>query len=339
MMRDTASPPVLELDNVRKHFPQPRGLMRKRRSAVKAVDGVAFGISEGETLALVGESGCGKSTLGRCIVRLLDPTAGVIRYHSRAGETIDVARADGATLRQVRHEIRMVFQDPRSSLNPRLTVRDIVGEPLRIRGMRAAALTERVGALLEMVGLRAEYMDRYPHAFSGGERQRIGIARALAPSPRLVIADEAVSALDVSIQAQTLNLLQDLQSELGLTYLFISHDLSVVEHISDRVAVMYVGRLVELAPTELLYSRPRHPYTEALLGAVPGLHPVERRILMSGEMADPARVPPGCPFHPRCRYTQDVCRAEVPAFRAIGAGRQVACHFAEDLDLQGAYDA
>jgi peptide/nickel transport system ATP-binding protein len=306
---------------------------------VKSVDGITFAIREGETLALVGESGCGKSTLGRCLVRLHDPTAGTIRYRMRSGETVDLATIGGEALRQARNEIRMIFQDPRSSLNPRLTVREIVGESLRVRGMRGSELEAKVGTLLEMAGLRAEYMDRYPHAFSGGERQRIGIARALAPSPRLVIADEAVSALDVSIQAQTLNLLQDLQAELGLTYLFIAHDLGVVEHISDRVAVMYVGHIVELAPTEPLYQRPLHPYTAALLAAVPGLRPRDPPLRLSGEVADPARVPPGCPFHPRCRFAQPLCRSTVPLLREVTPERHAACHFAEDLELQGAYDA
>jgi peptide/nickel transport system ATP-binding protein len=338
MSADKAAP-MLEIDGLSKHFPQPSVRADRRRGMVKSVDGVTLTIHEGETLALVGESGCGKTTLGRCIVRLLDPTAGAIRYHMQSGETVDMATAAGEMLRRVRREVRMIFQDPRSSLNPRMTVRDIVGESLRVRGLNGAALDERVGHLLEMAGLRADYMDRYPHAFSGGERQRIGIARALAPSPRLVIADEAVSALDVSIQAQTLNLLQDLQAELGLTYLFIAHDLSVVEHISDRVAVMYVGHIVELAPTEALYERPLHPYTAALLAAVPGLRPNDPLSRMTGEIADPAQVPPGCPFHPRCRFAQPVCRAEVPALREIGAGRHAACHFAETLDLQGVYDA
>jgi peptide/nickel transport system ATP-binding protein len=338
-MNERLDTPMMEIRDLRKHFPQPSGKAGRRGGVVKSVDGVTFVIREGETLALVGESGCGKSTLGRCLVRLHDPTAGTIRYRMRSGETVDLAAIGGEALRQARNEIRMIFQDPRSSLNPRLTVREIVGESLRVRGMRGGELEERVGALLEMAGLRAEYMDRYPHAFSGGERQRIGIARALAPSPRLVIADEAVSALDVSIQAQTLNLLQDLQEELGLTYLFIAHDLGVVEHISDRVAVMYVGHIVELAPTEPLYQRPLHPYTAALLAAVPGLRPRDPSQRLSGEVADPARVPSGCPFHPRCRFAQPLCRSTVPLLREVTPERHAACHFAEDLELQGAYDA
>ena len=335
---------LLEVRDLRMHFPVRRGLFRRLAGWVRAVDGVTFSIREGETLGLVGESGCGKSTTGRCVLRVYQPTAGQMVYRRTNGEAVDLASLDEASLRPLRKEIRMVFQDPYSSLNPRMTLLDIVGEPLKVHHIaRGKHLEERVAWLLRRVGLRPEYMRRYPHAFSGGERQRVGIARALALDPRLVVADEAVSALDVSVRAQILNLLQDLQREFNLTYLFIAHDLSVVEYLCDRVAVMYVGKLVEVASTAELYARPKHPYTEALLSAVPKPDPSLRgrsqRIILQGEVADPSNPPPGCPFHPRCRYATDRCRTEVPALRNTGDGHLSACHYAEELSLRGAEPA
>ena len=332
---------LLEVRDLRMHFPIRRGVFRRLTGWVRAVDGVTFSIREGETLGLVGESGCGKSTTGRCILRVYAPSAGEIVYRGANGKAVDLASIDESALRPFRREIRMVFQDPYSSLNPRMTLLDIVGEPLKVHRIASGRqLEERVAWLLRRVGLRPEYMRRYPHAFSGGERQRVGIARALALEPRLVVADEAVSALDVSVRAQILNLLQDLQREFNLTYLFIAHDLSVVEYLCDRVAVMYVGKLVEVASTAELYARPKHPYTEALLSAVPKPDPRlrsrGRRIILQGEVADPANPPPGCAFHTRCLYATDRCRTEEPALRDVGGGHLAACHYAEELGLRGA---
>ena len=323
------------------HFPIRKGFVRHVVGHIRAVDGVTFAIKSGETLSLVGESGCGKTTTGRCIFRAYDPTTGQILYRRPDGQVVDIATLDRNALKPYRREIRTIFQDPYSSLNPRMNVLDIVGEPLRVNeGLTGRALEDRVAVLLRQCGLRAEYMHRYPHAFSGGERQRIGIARALALNPRLVVCDEGVSALDVSVRAQILNLLQDLQEQYKLTYLFIAHDLSVVEYISDRVAVMYVGKLVELAETEELYVNPNHPYTEALLSAVPKPDPrLSSRgqgIILEGDVADPSHPPSGCYFHPRCRYTQERCSQETPALRDTGGGHFVACHFAEQLTLRGA---
>ena len=336
----TGSGALLQVKGLKMHFPVRRGLIRGVQRWVRAVDDVSFAIHQGETLGLVGESGCGKTTLGRCVLRVYEPTAGEILYTGEEGHQVDLAGLGSRDLRPYRREIRMIFQDPQSSLNPRLSILRIVGESLLVNGVaRGQELEDRVAELLRRVGLRPEYLRRYPHAFSGGERQRIGIARALALGPRLVVADEAVSALDVSVQAQTLNLLQDLQEEFKLTYLFVAHDLSVVQHISDRVAVMYVGKLVELAPTAQLYFHPKHPYTEALMAAVPKPDPRLRskgaRVRLAGEVADPANPPEGCYFHPRCPYVQERCKGEAPQLRDMGNGQSVACHFSEQLNLQG----
>ncbi|AYY13790.1 ATP-binding cassette domain-containing protein [Actinobacteria bacterium YIM 96077] len=331
---------LLDVRNLQLHFPIRRGLMRRPAGYVRAVDGLDFVIRRGETLGLVGESGCGKTSTGRCVVRSYDPTGGEILYHGNGTQPADIAKVKSTALKQYRRAIRMIFQDPHSSLNPRMTLRDIVGEPLKVHGIASGSeLDERVASLLQTVGLRPEYMSRYPHAFSGGERQRVGIARALSLDPRLVIADEAISALDVSVRAQILNLLQDLQADRHLTYLFISHDLSVVEYLCDRVAVMYVGKIVEMADTASLFTAPQHPYTEALLSAVPKPDPLLRdrreRIVLSGDVADPADPPSGCYFHPRCPYAQPICATEEPPLRDLGNGNSVACHFAEELDLRG----
>jgi peptide/nickel transport system ATP-binding protein len=334
--------PLLRVRDLKMHFPIRKGLFRRVVGHVKAVDGISFDIARGETLGLVGESGCGKSTASRAILRVYRPTAGEVSYAAADGTVTDLAAIDEGKLAPFRRDIRVVFQDPQSSLNPRLPVIDIIGEVLKVNGIASGReLEDRVADLMRKVGLRPEFMRRYPHAFSGGERQRIGIARALAPGPRLVIADEAVSALDVSVRAQTINLLQDLQQEFGLTYLFVSHDLSVVQHICDRVAVMYVGKVVEIAPVAELFASPLHPYTEALLSAVPVPDPRQkgraRRIRLAGEVADPANPPQGCAFHPRCRYATDVCSRETPALTSAGAGnRMVACHHAAEMTLQSA---
>ncbi|MCV3272302.1 ABC transporter ATP-binding protein [Roseobacter sinensis] len=332
--------PILSVRHLKKHYHLKKpSLFSAAQPSVKAVDDVSFDILEGETLSLVGESGCGKTSLGQTIMRVHAVTSGEVLYRMSDGREVDLAAASGKTLKAIHREVRMIFQDPNGSLNPRMNVRDIVGEPIRMaEGLSGRALDDRVSDLLGKVGLRPEYLTRYPHAFSGGERQRIGIARALALNPRLVVADEAVSALDVSIQAQTLNLLADLKEEFGLTFLFIAHDLSVVRHISDRVAVMYVGRMVELTETEALFTRPRHPYTEALLSAVPIPDPrmrsKRRRVRLPGEVASPINPPSGCAFHPRCRFASEICKIEAPQLRTVDGGL-VACHHAEDLTLDG----
>ena len=328
---------ILEVRGLKKYFPIEKGLLRRTVGHVKAVDDVSFAIRQGEALGLVGESGCGKTTLGRCILRAIEPTEGEVILRTRGGDHVDITQLDKGAMRDLRQEMQLVFQDPFSSLSPRMTVLDIIGEPLWAQGIRGKALEKPIKELASLVGLNAGHLNRYPNAFSGGQRQRIGIARALATNPNLIVADEPVSALDVSIQAQILNLLQDLQEQLGLTYLFIAHDLSVVEHIADRVAVMYVGKIIELAETDKLYLQPKHPYTEALLSAVPKPDPRldEDQIILSGEVANPANPPSGCYFHPRCKYAQERCRTETPALREVAPGRQVACHFAEELDLRG----
>jgi peptide/nickel transport system ATP-binding protein len=329
---------LLDVRNLRKYFPIKRGWFSRVVGNVKAVDGVSFFVREGETLGLVGESGCGKTTTGRLVLRAMSPTEGDIWFNDRDQGRVNIPDLQGDALKKLRRNMQMIFQDPYSSLNPRMTLREIVGEPLRVHNIASGSeLEDRVAELLRVVGLRTEYMTRYPHAFSGGQRQRIGIARALALSPQLIVCDEPVSALDVSIQAQILNLLQDLQAQFRLTYLFVAHDLSVVEHISDRVAVMYVGKLVESAPTKELFLAPQHPYTEALLSAVPKPDPRRRTepIVLTGEVADPANPPSGCYFHPRCRYRIDRCVSETPELREITPHHFVSCHRAEELTLQG----
>jgi oligopeptide/dipeptide ABC transporter ATP-binding protein len=315
---------LLEVKNLTKHFPVRSGVFSRVTAQVHAVDDVSFRIAEGETLSLVGESGCGKSTTGKAILRLIAPTSGSVEWR---GRRIDTLRA--SQMRPVRRELQAVFQDPYSSLNPRMRAADIVSEPIRNFERAASAETrERVGRLFEKVGLRRDQMVKYPYEFSGGQRQRLGIARALAPNPRLIVCDEPVSALDVSVQAQVINLLMDLQDELGLSYLFIAHDLAVVEHISHRVAVMYLGRIVELTDKRSLFASPQHPYTEALLSAVPvpQPHAKRKRIILSGDVPSPIRPPPGCRFHTRCPYAIERCRQEEPAMRELRPGHFAACH-------------
>jgi len=320
------TPPLLRVRNLAKRFPIPAGLLSRVREQVHAVDGVSLDIAPGETLGLVGESGCGKSTTGRCILRLIEPSAGEIWFNGR-----NVTQLDRRAQRALTRDMQIIFQDPFASLDPRMTVGRIIGEALVIHRLARTARErqDRVVQLLETVGLHPDHLRRFPHEFSGGQRQRIGIARALAVNPRLIICDEPVSALDVSIQAQVINLLEDLQQQLGLTYLFIAHDLSVVEHISQRVAVMYLGRIVEIAPSRALYTAPRHPYTEALLSAVPIPDPTvqRRRIVLRGDVPNPIHPPAGCHFHPRCPRAEARCRTEAPVLQQAGAGHQVACHF------------
>ncbi len=337
-MTDTNTQRLLEVKNLRKYFPIRKGFFRKTVGNVRAVDDVSFFINEGETLGLVGESGCGKTTASRCILRAHVPTGGEMWFTTKDGKRVDLAKLSRSQLHPLRPQMQMIFQDPYGSLNPRMTLFDIVGEPLLVNGLtNRKERTERVAELLRLVGLRPEYMQRFPHAFSGGQRQRIGIARALSLHPRLVVADEPVSALDVSVQAQILNLMLDLQKKLNLTYLFVAHNLSVVKHICDRVAVMYVGKLVEMAATEELYRCPRHPYTAALMAAVPVADPRIKtgNVELKGEVPSPAHPPSGCYFHPRCEYAADVCKTEVPVFREITPNHFVACHRADELKLPG----
>ncbi len=333
-----SSEPLLVVEGLTKYFPIRRGFFKRVVGQVKAVDHVDFYVQEGETLGLVGESGCGKTTTGRCILRAIEPTDGRILFRDPKLGRVDICKLDKEQIRLVRRNIRMIFQDPYASLNPRMTLLDIVGAPLRAMGLaHGKELEDRVAQMLQLVGLRPEYMRRYPHAFSGGQRQRIGLARALAPYPKFVVCDEPVSALDVSVQAQILNLLEDLQEQMGLTYLFVAHDLSVVAHISDRVAVMYVGKIVELASTAELFSSPKHPYTEALLSAIPlpDPRPREKRVLLTGEVANPANPPSGCYFHPRCSYAEEICKTHEPEFDEVTPGHYVKCHFGRELSLTG----
>lgn len=330
---------ILEVNGLRKYFPITTTFWRRTIGHVKAVDDVRFSVLRGETLGLVGESGCGKTTLGRCVLRAIEPSAGEVVYRLDADRQIDIMSLDQDELRPLRRNMQMVFQDPYSSLDPRMTVLDIIGEPLHINQIgRKAERTDRVKELMSLVGLDARYLRRYPHAFSGGQRQRIGVARALATNPSFIVCDEPVSALDVSVRAQIINLLIGLQDRLGLSYLFISHDLSVVRHISHRIAVMYVGKMVELASSDDLFTNPQHPYTEALLSAVPQANPRLKReqILLGGEIANPAKPPSGCYLHPRCRYAKEICAEVAPEWREHSPGHYASCHRADELSLQGA---
>lgn len=329
---------LLDVKHLKKYYPIEAGMLKKQIGTVKAVDDISLYINRNETLGLVGESGCGKTTLGRCILRAIEPTEGqVLFYLEKDKPPVDFLKLEKKELQRVRKQMALIFQNPYSSLDPRMTVLQIVAEPMLLNGMSMEEAAPRVGELLEMVGLERKQMNRYPHAFSGGQRQRIGIARALALNPQFVVADEAVSALDVSIQAQILNLLQDLKETLKPTFLFIAHDLSVIEHVSDRVGVMYVGHMVELAPTEEIYLKPRHPYTEALLSAIPRVDPMRKfqRILLPGEVANAANLPTGCCFHPRCKYCTEQCKKEAPAWQEVSTGHYVACHRAQELELTG----
>lgn len=324
--------PLLEVRNLKKYYPLSQGLFKRKAGTVKAVDDVSFTIQPGETFGLVGESGCGKSTIAKSVIRAVEPTDGDVIFH--LDQPRNLAKLNREELKVARRHIQLVFQDPFSSLNPRHRVRDIIGEPLKVNDVVGGQeLEEQVGQLMSSVGLRPEYQVRYPHAFSGGQRQRIGIARALALNPKLVIADEPVSALDVSVQAQVINLLEDLQETFDLTYLFIAHDLSVVEHISDRVAVMYLGQIIEITTSERLYQNPLHPYTVALLSAVPTADPDDQRqrIPIEGDVPDPADAPSGCKFHVRCPYAQDKCKTEEPRLVEIEPGHRASCHFAGEL--------
>jgi oligopeptide transport system ATP-binding protein len=334
MSQENGKKVLVKVENLKKHFPIMRGVFRRQVGAVQAVDGVTFNIYEGETLGLVGESGCGKSTTGRVVLQLLDPTAGTVEFKGR-----NLTKLSKNELRRERRHMQMIFQDPYASLNPRMTVGNIVGEPLKIQKLgNAEDRKKRVQELLRVVGLNPYFVNRYPHEFSGGQRQRIGVARALATNPDFIVADEPISALDVSVQAQVVNLLGDLRDQLGLTYLFIAHDLSMVRHISDRVAVMYLGRIVELSATEEVYNHPLHPYSQALLSAIPMPDPdreVERkRIILEGDVPSPVNPPSGCRFHPRCAYATDICKEQDPEYRNLGqqgVRHWVACHHAEQF--------
>jgi oligopeptide transport system ATP-binding protein len=324
LRREFMTEPLLKVENLKKHFPITGGILGRPVSSVKAVDGVSFTVNKGETLGIVGESGCGKSTTGRMLMRLIDPSEGRVTFEDR-----ELTSLSNSEMRKIRREIQMVFQDPYASLNPRHTVEKILEEPLKVHGMGSAKeRKKRVHELLNIVGLSSYHAKRYPHQFSGGQRQRIGIARALMTKPKLIIADEPVSALDVSIQSQVLNLMQDLQKEFELTYIFIAHDLGVVRHISDRVGVMYLGKMVELSDSEKLYDKPLHPYTQALLSAVPIPDPDFKRetILLQGDIPSPSNPPSGCTFHTRCPHASEVCKQKVPEFKEHQPGHYVACH-------------
>ena len=330
--------PLLEVNNLKKSFPIKKGFLQRTVGHVRAVDDVSFSITEGETLSLVGESGCGKTTTVRAIMRAINPDEGQVLFRTRDDETVDLAELSLSKIRPLRRDIQMIFQDPFSSLNPRMTIFQLISEPLLVNRIGTNQDREdRVVELLRQVGLRPEYMQRFPHAFSGGQRQRIGIARALAINPRLIVADEPVSGLDVSVQAQVINLMMDLQDEFGLTYLFVSHDLSVVNQISDRVVVMYVGRVAEVGTPQELFRNPKHPYTSALISSLPISDPKQRaeRAVLEGEIANPANPPAGCYFHPRCPFATDLCKVEAPPLQKISSGRLVSCHHAEELELAG----
>ena len=341
MLKQTnSSNQILSVENLKVHFPITGGLIKKTLGHVRAVDEVSFGLAAGETLSLVGESGCGKTTAGRALMRLVKPTDGIVDYVMSDNSRINIPKASNDELDLVRQEMQIIFQDPFASLNPRMTIFDIVADPLRVNGLASGSeLEDRVAEMMRVVGLSTSYMQRYPHAFSGGQRQRLGIARTLVMNPRMIIADEPVSALDVSVQAQILNLMQDLQEQLNLTYLFISHDLSVVQYISHRVAVMYVGKIVEIASTETIFTAPKHPYTQALLSSVPVPNPQvrSRGKVLEGEVADPAKPPSGCYFHPRCEFAKDICRTQEPPMVEISgsSGQFSKCHFAQEINLPG----
>ena len=341
MLKQTnSSNQILSVENLKVHFPITGGLIKKTLGHVRAVDEVSFGLAAGETLSLVGESGCGKTTAGRALMRLVEPTDGIVDYVMRDNSHINIPKASNDELDLVRQEMQIIFQDPFASLNPRMTIFDIVADPLRVNGLASGSeLEDRVAEMMRVVGLSTSYMRRYPHAFSGGQRQRLGIARTLVMNPRMIIADEPVSALDVSVQAQILNLMQDLQEQLNLTYLFISHDLSVVQYISHRVAVMYVGKIVEIASTETIFTAPKHPYTQAVLSSVPVPNPQvrSRGKVLEGEVADPAKPPSGCYFHPRCEFAKDICRTQEPPMVEISgsSGQFSKCHFAQEINLPG----
>jgi peptide/nickel transport system ATP-binding protein len=329
--------PLLEIRDLKKYFPIQKGFLKRTVGYVKAVDGVNLTVQPGETLGVVGESGSGKTTLGRTLLRLYEPTAGEVTLRVE-GNALSVTGLDGAELRQLRRNAQMIFQDPYSSLNPRMTVLETVGEPLYVNGLASGReMEDRVREVILQVGLRVEHLRRYPHSFSGGQRQRIGIARALVVKPKLVVADEPVSALDVSVQAQTLNLLKDLQAQYQLTYLFVTHAMNVVRYMCDRIAVMYAGKLVELGSKSQVLMSPKHPYTEALLSSVPRTTSRTRskRIISSGEVPDLGNLPSGCVFHPRCKYAIDKCKTEVPQLRTMDDGRLTSCHRAEEIELQG----
>jgi peptide/nickel transport system ATP-binding protein len=333
---------LISVRGLKKYFPIHKGWRQKLVGHLKAVDDISFDIRKGETFGLVGESGSGKSTVARLILRAYTLSQGQILFRQRDGSVLDLSRLSDKELRPVRREMQMIFQDPYSSLNPRMRLVELIGEPMLINGFSQADISDRVAKLLEHVGLRPEYAQRYPHAFSGGQRQRIGIARSLALNPAFIAADEAVSALDVSVAAQNINLLQDLQEQFQLTYLFITHDLGMVEHISDRIAVMYLGQIVEIGDTDEIFANPKHPYTEALLRAVPQPDPRRERRekpAVGGEVPDAANPPSGCYFHPRCAYATDQCRNHSPRLQTNGVnGRQVACHRAEELKLEGVFE-
>lgn len=332
--------PILEIKNLNKDFKvKSKKALFAKPVSVQVLQDISFDLLEGETLSIVGESGCGKTTLGRCIVRGMNASSGEVVYRTESGESVDFLKLKGADSKRFRKDIQMIFQDPYSSLSPRMSVFDIISEPLIANFKLPKSEVERkVSAIAEKTGLNASYLKRYPHAFSGGQRQRIAIARALITQPRLIVCDEAVSALDVSIQAQIINLLKDLQEQFKITYIFISHDLSIVENISDRVAVMHLGKVVEMADVDSMFGQPRHPYTEALLSAVPQPDPdlKKERIVLDGEVPNPANPPSGCHFHPRCAYKTERCEKEVPVLRAIGDNHMAACHYADQLTLRGA---